>query len=221
MGNFKTIFELASAEDMIEKSRFIAYAKPIKTEAEATTFIEEIKKKHWDATHNVPVYVLGEHYNIQRYSDDGEPSGTAGVPILSMIKNEGLTDLVVVVTRYFGGVKLGTGGLVRAYTQCAKLGLEAAKIIEKILYHQISVTMEYHLHGKIQNYLMGESDLIIEGTDYAEKVCLQLFIQPDLMETICEKLTDLCSGQLEIVKGDSAYLSVYEGRILEKTMIEA
>lgn len=220
MGNFKTIFELASAEEVIEKSRFIAYAKPIKTEAEAISFIEEIKKKHWDATHNVPVYVLGELYNVQRYSDDGEPSGTAGVPILSMVKNEGLTDLVVVVTRYFGGVKLGTGGLVRAYTQCAKLGLEAAKIVEKVLYNQWFVTVDYHLHGKLQNYLLGESDVIIEETSYSDQVCLQLFIRPETTETVIEKLTDLTSGQVALLQDDCAYLSVYQGKILEKTLFE-
>lgn len=219
MGNFKTVFEEASAEESIEKSRFIGYAKPIKSEDEALSFIEQIKKKHWDATHNVPVYVLGEKYNIQRYSDDGEPSGTAGVPILSMLKNEGLTDLVVVVTRYFGGVKLGTGGLVRAYTHTAKLGLEAAKVVDKVLYQFCRVELDYTLHGKVQNYLLGVEHLIIEETLFTDSVTLIICTLPEQLDMVIEKITDLTSGQANLTKENQAYLSIYKGDILEKEII--
>src|SRR5690606_30234976 len=119
--------------------RFIGYAMPVETEDEAVKFIEEIKTKHRDATHNVYAYVLGEDNNIQRYSDDGEPSGTAGIPALEVIKKEDLRNVAVVVTRYFGGKKLGTGGLIRAYTRGAKIGLEAGIIIDKILFRKVKV----------------------------------------------------------------------------------
>lgn len=220
MGNFRTVFQSSSAEEIYEKSRFIAYCKPIKTEAEATIFIEQIKKKHWDAAHNVPVYVLGENYNVQRYSDDGEPSGTAGVPILSMLKNEGITDVVVVVTRYFGGIKLGTGGLVRAYTHTAKLGLESSLLIEKVVYVHLNVKVDYHLHGKIQNYLIGTEDVIIEDTIYSDLVDLELYVLPEAVQGVMSKLTDLCSGQLTLQELGDAYLSIHNGEILEKNLIE-
>lgn len=216
MANFRTVYQSASAEEVIEKSRFIGYCRPIASEQEAIAFIESIKKKHWDATHNVPVYVLGENYNVQRYSDDGEPSGTAGVPILSMLKNEGITNVVVVVTRYFGGIKLGTGGLVRAYTQVAKLGLEAAMLIDKLLYAHLNVRVDYHLHGKLQNYLMGVEGLIIENTAFTDCVDMELYMKPELTETVSKKMADLTSGQLSVEVIGEAYLSVYQGEILEK-----
>lgn len=220
MGNFRTVFQSAFAEEVIEKSRFIAYCKPIESEADAVQFIEQIKKKHWDATHNVPVYVLGEHYSTQRYSDDGEPSGTAGVPILSMLKHEGITDVVIVVTRYFGGIKLGTGGLVRAYTQTAKLGLEAALLIDKLVYTHLNVKVDYHLHGKVQNYLMSSEELIIENTAFTECVDIELYVKPELTEAVSQKLMDLCNGQLTLQELGEAYLSVHNGEILEKMPIE-
>lgn len=219
MGNFRTVFTSAHEETIIEKSRFIGYCTPIASEAEATAFIEQIKKKHWDATHNVPVYVLGEHYSTQRYSDDGEPSGTAGVPILSMLKAEGITDVCLVVTRYFGGVKLGTGGLVRAYTQAAKLGLEAAIIIDKVVNEFWSITMDYTQHGRVQNYLLGEADLIIEETLFTDLVTVNVYTVPGKTSHIRTKLLDLTNGQARFEHYGEAYLSVANGEILEKTII--
>ena len=128
---YRTVGKSGEAELVIEKSQFISYAAPAATEEEALEFIQAIKKKHRDATHNVPAYVIGENNDIQRFSDDGEPSGTAGVPMLEVLKKEDLRDTVLVVTRYFGGIKLGTGGLVRAYTKAAKLALEAAGIVTR------------------------------------------------------------------------------------------
>ena len=125
---YSTVAKEASAEQTIEKSRFITYVRPVSTREEADAFIAEIKKKHKDATHNVPAMVIGEGFQIQWASDDGEPQGTSGAPIVQMLVQEGITNVAVVVTRYFGGIKLGTGGLVRAYTSSAKLGLEAAGI---------------------------------------------------------------------------------------------
>lgn len=218
MGNFKTVFAAAQDETVIEKSRFIGYCKPIESEEDATAFIEQIKKKHWDATHNVPVYVLGENYQVQRYSDDGEPSGTAGVPILSMLKAEGITNVCVVVTRYFGGVKLGTGGLVRAYTHTAKLGLEASIVIDKVLNQFWSVTLDYTQHGKVQNYLLGESRVIIDETLFTDLVVMNLYTAPDEMDSIQNKLIDLTNGQAQFQNLGQAYLSISNGEILEKTI---
>lgn len=218
MGDFKTVFTASQDETNIEKSRFIGYCKPIESEEEATEFIEQIKKKHWDATHNVPVYVLGENYQVQRYSDDGEPSGTAGVPILSMLKAEGITNVCVVVTRYFGGIKLGTGGLVRAYTHTAKLGLEASIIIDKVLNHFWSVTLDYTQHGKVQNYLLGESSVIIEETFFTDLVVMNLYTAPDEIDKIQKKLIDLTNGQAQFQNLGQAYLSISNGEILEKTI---
>ena len=127
---YSTVTGYGEAEQYIEKSRFIAYVKPAETKEEADAFIAEIKKKHKDATHNVPAMVLGDKFQIQWASDDGEPQGTSGAPMVQMMVNEGITNVVVVVTRYFGGIKLGTGGLVRAYTNSAKLGLEAAGLCD-------------------------------------------------------------------------------------------
>ncbi|NJB05581.1 YigZ family protein [Clostridioides difficile] len=149
MSNYRTLHEFGTDEITIEKSVFIGYAKPIKSEEEALEFINEIKKKHKDATHNVWAYTVGKNMNIQRYSDDGEPQGTAGIPTLEVIKKEDLRDVAVVVTRYFGGTKLGAGGLVRAYTKGAKLGLEAGKIIYKVMYQEVKVKIDYTQLGKV------------------------------------------------------------------------
>ena len=127
---YSTVLGMGQAEQVIEKSRFITYVKPVDTKEEADAFVGEIRKKHKDATHNVPAMVLGDHFQVQWASDDGEPQGTSGAPMVQMLVQEGITNVVVVVTRYFGGIKLGTGGLVRAYTSSAKQGLAAAGICD-------------------------------------------------------------------------------------------
>ena len=147
---YRTITNFGQDEIIIEKSTFIGYAKPVTNEEEALAFIQEIKKKHRDATHNVPAYVLGENNEIQRCNDDGEPSGTAGVPVLEVLKKEDVRNVAVVVTRYFGGIKLGTGGLVRAYTKGAKIALEAAGIVRQVLYQVMSLSIEYTLLGSVR-----------------------------------------------------------------------
>ncbi|MDZ4910308.1 YigZ family protein, partial [Clostridium perfringens] len=169
MSSYKTLHKFGSDEYIVEKSTFIGYAKPIKTEEEAIEFVNEIKKKHKDATHNVWAYTVGENMNIQRYSDDGEPQGTAGIPTLEVIKKEDLRDVVVVVTRYFGGIKLGAGGLVRAYTKGAKIGIEAGIVIEKVKYTEVKIKIEYTQLGKIQNEIMNLG-FTVKDTIYSEDV---------------------------------------------------
>lgn len=215
MGSYKTIFEYGEAEDIINKSRFIGYAKPVETEDEAVAFVEEIKKKHKDATHNVPVYLVGEKFEIQRYSDDGEPSGTAGVPVLSMLKNEGITNLAVVVTRYFGGVKLGTGGLVRAYTHAAKIAVEAARIVDKKVYREVHVLLDYTLHGKFQNFLMNNEAYLIKDTIYMDNVNTIVYIEPEMIEDFHTKVIDLTNGKVEINEYEDIFLTILDGKAVE------
>ena len=213
MSNYRTLHEFGTDEITIEKSVFIGYAKPIKSEEEALEFINEIKKKHKDATHNVWAYTVGKNMNIQRYSDDGEPQGTAGIPTLEVIKKEDLRDVAVVVTRYFGGTKLGAGGLVRAYTKGAKLGLEAGKIIYKVMYQEVKVKIDYTHLGKVQNELMNLG-YFIKDTVYEDNVEIVVYSRLEDVEKLSEKMIDITSGTGKIVLGEEFYLSEQNGEIL-------
>lgn len=210
---YKTLYEYSEEEEIIQKSRFIAYATPVKTEQEAIEFIDKIKQQHKMATHNVPVYVLGDNYQIQRYSDDGEPSGTAGLPILEMIKKEDIKDMAIVVTRYFGGTKLGTGGLVRAYTSSAKLAIKKAKVVNKILHDLVQIKIEYTLLGKIQNELMN-NNYIIKDTVFNEKVSLYIYSTIDKTQELTVLIKNITSGKTDVVLEDTVYLDEIDGKIL-------
>ncbi|MCR8745505.1 YigZ family protein [Romboutsia lituseburensis] len=213
MSTYKTLHDFGSDEIIIEKSTFIGYAKPIKTEEEAVEFINEIKKKHKDATHNVWAYTVGKNMNIQRYSDDGEPQGTAGIPTLEVIKKEDLRDVVVVVTRYFGGIKLGAGGLVRTYTKGAKVGLEAAKIIEKVMYQEVKIKIDYNQLGKIQNEIMNMG-YFVKDTIYEENVEIIVYSRINEVDDLTSKMIDVTSATAEIVLGEEFYLSEQDGKII-------
>lgn len=209
--NYKTVFQDAKSLDVIKKSKFIGYAKPVTTVEEAQEFIETIKKKHWDANHNVPVYVLGDKFQVQKYSDDGEPSGTAGMPILNILKNEGISNVAIVVTRYFGGIKLGTGGLVRAYSQSAQSVLREAKVIEMIGYQLVSVKMNYTLHGKFQNYISQNPEYFVKDTLYTDGVETLLYICNDEVECFVKKIIDMTNDQATIELGDEEMLPISDG----------
>ena len=213
MSTYKTLHEFGMDEIIIEKSTFIGYAKPIETEEEALAFVNEIKKKHKDATHNVWAYTIGKHMNIQRYSDDGEPQGTAGIPTLEVIKKEDLRNVVVVVTRYFGGIKLGAGGLVRAYTKGAKVGLEAAKIIEKVMYQEIRIKIDYTQLGKVQNEIMNMG-YFIKDTVYEDYVEIIVYSRINEVEDIISRMTDITSATAKLKLGEEFYLSEEEGKII-------
>ncbi|MDU2197355.1 MAG: YigZ family protein [Peptostreptococcaceae bacterium] len=213
MSSYKTLHDFGSDEIIIEKSTFIGYAKPIKTEEEAVEFVNEIKKKHKDATHNVWAYTVGPTMNIQRYSDDGEPQGTAGIPTLEVIKKEDLRDVVVVVTRYFGGIKLGAGGLVRAYTKGAKVGLEAAKIIEKVMYKEVKIKIDYNQLGKVQNEIMNLG-YFIKDTIYEDNVEIIVYSKLEEVEALTSRMIDITSATAGIVLGDEFYLSEQNGEII-------
>ena len=214
MSTYKTLHEYGMDEIIIEKSTFIGYAKPIKTEEEAVEFINEIKKKHKDATHNVWAYTIGKTMNIQRYSDDGEPQGTAGIPTLEVIKKEDLRDVAVVVTRYFGGIKLGAGGLVRAYTKGAKIGLEAAKIIEKVMFQEVRVRIDYNQLGRVQNEIMN-MNYIIKDTIYADNVEIVVYSRLEDVEKLVSRMIDITSATAENILGEEFYLSVKDNEIIE------
>ncbi|MGL6107964.1 YigZ family protein [Romboutsia sp.] len=213
MSTYKTVHEFGMDEIIIDKSTFIGYAKPIKTEEEAVEFVNEIKKKHKDATHNVWAYTIGKTMNIQRYSDDGEPQGTAGIPTLEVMKKEDLRDVAVVVTRYFGGIKLGAGGLVRAYTKGAKIGIDAAKIIEKVMYQEVRIKIDYNQLGKVQNEIMNMG-YFVKDTVYEENVEMIVYSRLEEVQTLAERMIDATSATVEIVFGEEFYLSEQDGNII-------
>ncbi|MEG1442408.1 MAG: YigZ family protein [Oscillospiraceae bacterium] len=192
-----TVEKCGIAETIEKRSRFIATASPVSSEDEALKILSELRQKYWNATHNVYAYIIEEN-NIARYSDDGEPSGTAGVPVLDMLKKEGLTNIIVVVTRYFGGVLLGTGGLVHAYSKSAKAGVEAAKRLEMILCREIKIICEYTLLGKIQNEL-AKWDLIQGDIIYSENVELSLFLPIKTADEFIESITDKTNATAKIL----------------------
>lgn len=211
---YRTIYKYGEDEIIINKSRFIGYAKPIELEQDALNFIEEIKSKHRDATHNVYAYVYGEDNNIQRFSDDGEPSGTAGIPVLEVIKKEDLRNVVVVVTRYFGGIKLGTGGLIRAYTKGAKIGLESGIIIEKVLHHKLKIRIDYTLYGMIENYLMTKGYLIDEIV-YDDQVNIYVYVKYLEVDSFKKQIVDLTSNNVIIEYIDNEYIPMKNGKRLK------
>ncbi len=207
---YKTVERYGESEVVIEKSKFFGYVEPVENEAEAESFIAHIKSKHKEATHNVPIYLVGQNYELQRYSDDGEPSGTAGVPILEMLKKEGITNVAMVITRYYGGIKLGTGGLVRAYTNSAKLALEKAGIVTKVEHQLISVKIGYTFLGKVQSELLNEG-FIIKDIQFSEAVMLYIYSLCEKVERLEEMLINLTNGQCQIECLDCEYLSLKEG----------
>lgn len=196
MREYKTV-ELESSDYFVEKkSKFIGYAKPVSTQDEAVEFINTIKSKHWDATHNVYAYALREN-NTQRYSDDGEPSGTAGVPVLDVILKENVTDVCVVATRYFGGTLLGAGGLVRAYSHTSKIALDAAHIITMANCQIYSVIVDYSFYDRL-NVLLSEFGANVIKSDFSTSVSVEFSIKEDISELLKDKLTDISNGKYSL-----------------------
>lgn len=203
---YKTVRSEAEATNIIEKSRFIAHVRPVSSKEEADAFVAEIKGKYKDATHNVPAMVIGDKFQIQWASDDGEPQGTSGAPMVQMLVKEGITNVAIVVTRYFGGIKLGTGGLVRAYTGSAKLGLEAAGICSVREVCSLAVKADYTYLSKLQNMasdaLGDEEDsikFVIKDIQYTDKVVLSMMTFPEKAEELMALLANMTSGSAEIL----------------------
>ena len=204
---YKTTAENGTASYEIQKSRFIAYTSHVETEAEARDFVTSIKKKHFDARHNCSAWVLGAESSQQKSNDDGEPGGTAGNPILEAIKQHGLTNVVVVVTRYFGGIKLGAGGLIRAYSHTASLGLEATPCLEVKPFCLIEAEMDYSLLGTIENWIRNEQ-LRTGETAYLDKVTVRLLVEPADCDEIRTELINLTAAQCQITIHDPEYMSL-------------
>ena len=201
--DYSTINGSAEASFIERKSEFIGYIKHVETNDEAVDFINEIRAKHRKATHNVYAYILREG-SASRYSDDGEPQGTAGVPVLDVLQKEGLTDVCCVVTRYFGGILLGGGGLVRAYSHSAKIAVEAAERLIMCRCYPINITVDYNLYGKI-SYILPEFETKILDTVFASDVTVKMLVKSDLAEKLKEKLTDITNGSILIEQNDECF----------------
>ncbi len=203
--NYLTIKEDGQAELEIKKSRFICSLKRIESEEEAKEFIRMIKKEHWKANHNCSAFVLGEQNEIQRSSDDGEPSGTAGVPMLEVLKKNELVNVAAVVTRYFGGTKLGAGGLIRAYSGAVANALHEIGIVQGILQQEVFTTIDYSLLGKLQHYLE-QKNLQVKDTQFLENVTLCVMVEE--VHVFQDEVTDLLNGQVTFSEGTSSYIEI-------------
>ena len=210
---YKTVYEGGEGEIIEKKSRFIATVRPVETEEEALAFLEEMKKKYWDARHNCYVYSIGMNREFTRCSDDGEPSGTAGRPMLDVILGEDIYNVAVVVTRYFGGVLLGTGGLVRAYSKAVQEGLAASKVILKQKGILLEITTDYTGIGKIQ-YIAGERSIPVLDSEYTDKVVMKLLVPVQDVGSVEKAITEGTNGRAGIEKDQELYYTVTDGNVL-------
>ncbi len=207
MKNHRTIKEDTVYESTVKKSRFICSLKRTETEEEVLQFLESVRKEHTKANHNCSAYLIGENNRIQRASDDGEPSGTAGVPILEVLKKNELQNVTAVVTRYFGGIKLGAGGLIRAYGKATSEAVKQTGIVEKRLHQFIPITVSYHISGKLQNALH-QSDYRLESVDYTDQVIFECIIDAEKKDAFSRDIIEWTSDQAVIEYGDHAWLEV-------------
>ncbi len=215
MKSYKTIRKEGTFLLEEKRSRFIAQAKPVLTEQEAIDFIQSVKGSHWDASHNCYAYSVEEDALYQRYSDDGEPQGTAGLPILEVIRKRELLNVVVVVTRYFGGVLLGAGGLVRAYGKACAGGLENAEEIWVKPCLEIKIPIEYHLSGRLQNMLLNEK-FILAGVDYTEKVTFTVYVPRERRDFLEKEIREITGGLLSCqVQGLKNIKLDLSGKVIE------
>lgn len=191
---YRTVKKEANDEYVIKHSRFIGYCCPVSSKEDAEAFIASIKSKHWDATHNVYAYILRDG-GIKRYSDDGEPQGTAGVPVLGVLEKEEVSDVCVVVTRYFGGILLGGGGLVRAYSHTAKIALDKSEIIAMAKAKELSIVCDYTFYGKLEAFLRSEN-IVILNSDFADNVTVTFRVKDDMYGIFQSKLTEISNGKV-------------------------
>lgn len=192
--DYKTVKGFGESELIIQKSRFITYVNRAETEQEAQSFIDNIKNQHKSANHNCSAYMIGEHDNIQKANDDGEPSGTAGFPMLEVLKKQGLKDTVVVVTRYFGGIKLGGGGLIRAYGKATTEGISEAQVVERKLHYRMKISIDYTWLGKVENEVRS-SEYPLDRIEYADLVELHIFVPAEKEEIFAGWITEITNGQ--------------------------
>lgn len=209
----KILYEGGEAEIIEKKSRFIATLKPVESEEEAVAFIEEMKKKYWNARHNCSAFVIGTNNELTRCSDDGEPSGTAGKPMLEVLLGQEIHNVAVVVTRYFGGVLLGTGGLVRAYQGAVKEGLLASKILDKHEGVKYSISTDYNGIGKIQ-YILAKADINVLNTEYTDTVVVDVILKLEEENSVVKEIIEGTGGKAELVRGDEMFFGVLDGKVV-------
>lgn len=210
--SYRTVYVGGEGEITEKKSRFIATVRPVETEEEAVAFINEMKKKYWDARHNCSAFVLGERQEITRCSDDGEPAQTAGRPMLDVLIKEGITNVVVVVTRYFGGVLLGTGGLVRAYQKAVQEGLSHSIIIDKRQGIQLLVQTDYNGVGRLQ-YLFGQQQLAVLDAQYGVDVVFTVLVPAEQKQSIEKMIVEQTNGAARLTWGDEVTYAAVDGKV--------
>ncbi len=210
---YKALYKEGVGEITEKKSRFIASVYPVKDEKQAQEHIDAVKKKYWDARHNCYAYVTGKNNDVQRYSDDGEPQGTAGKPILEVILKEGIHDCLIIVTRYFGGILLGTGGLLRAYQAAAKEGLLCSKVIENRKGMKLSVICDYPDAGKVQ-YIAQDPEIFTESSVYGADVEFVFLADTDKAKNMAEKITEVTAGRALVEEGDEIWFGVSDGKVI-------
>lgn len=206
LDRYFTVKGFGETEIVINRSRFICYADRAESEEEAFDFISKIKKKHWDATHNCSAYLIGEQNQVQKADDDGEPSGTAGKPILEVLKKNQVKDTVVVVTRYFGGIKLGAGGLIRAYGKGATAALQAALRVERLMHKTLHFKIDYTFLGKVENGLRAKEQVIVDQISYLDAVTVTALVPTHLEAQLREWMTNSTNGQVITEEGDDRYV---------------
>ena len=207
ISSYRVLLEGGEGEIVEKKSRFIATVRCVESEEEAVAFIEEMKKKYWDARHNCSAFVIGSRAELTRCSDDGEPSGTAGRPMLEVLLGEGIRNVAVVVTRYFGGVLLGTGGLVRAYTQAVKAGLENSLVGTMCHGLEVQLRTDYNGIGKIL-YILGQQGITAYESDYGTDVALKIRFRSELAEGLQKELVEVTSGRIQWEKLGEGYFVI-------------
>jgi len=207
LSSYLTIKKEGSAEIIIQKSRFIGYVKRVETEEQAQSFVQDIKKRHHNATHNCSAYIIGEHDQIQKANDDGEPSGTAGLPILEVLKTQNSKESAVVVTPYFGGIKLLAGGLIRAYRNTTSETIRETGVVRRQLMQGFSITVDYSLLGKFENILRN-SEHILKKINYLDTVEFIVYVKNGEEDTFQEWMVDLSSDQADVKELNQAYVEI-------------
>lgn len=215
----KTVYKGGVGEIIEKKSRFLATVRTVHTEEEAVAFIDSMRKKYWDATHNCSAYVIGDRQELMRCSDDGEPQGTAGRPMLDVLLGEKLCDTAVVVTRYFGGTLLGTGGLVRAYSKAVQEGLAASVIIRQEYGVMMEVVTDYNGIGKLQ-YLLGQEKIPVMESEYTQCVTIKILIPKHRVDSVSKAITEATSGKAQMNENEELYFARLDGRILTGDLLE-
>ncbi len=213
MEDYKIVYSGGTGEIIEKKSRFIANVFPVESEEKAAVIIGETQKKYWDARHNCYAYIIGKNPGISKCSDDGEPQGTAGRPVLEVLSGAGVCNVLLIVTRYFGGTLLGTGGLVRAYSAAAKAGLAASRIITKEAGKRIIIVTDYNGIGKIQ-YITSQMGLAVIGTKYTDKAEMELAVSSGNIDSFIKKVTEATSGQADINTGSDIYFAVIDKEVI-------